>query len=369
MKTRTKILAIITSIGLLASCTQPTQEAKPIKKDVTETVFAAGTLEANNTYSLTAQSDGYLVTVNFKEGDIVQKGKVLAIIENQESGLNVQNTELLYQMAIRNTNSNAPALQQAQINIATAEQKLQQDKLTMDRYTRLVESNSIPKVDYENAAFAYNNSKNAYENAVQNLKKLQQDTKDQTETNQIQKQISRVALGKNQISAVVNGKVYQKLKQTGDFVKRGEVIATIGDANFIYAQVNVDEGSIAKVKIGQEALIQLNTNKSKSYKASVAEILPSFDAQQQSFVVKLKFTEPLDFTIVKTQLQTNIEVGVQKNAILIPRNYLDAGGFVQIKDKKEKTKVKVNFVSNEWVHITEGLSGNETLVTTNIKQK
>jgi len=39
---------------------EKTEETTPIRKDVTETVFASGVLEANNTYSLTAQTDGYL---------------------------------------------------------------------------------------------------------------------------------------------------------------------------------------------------------------------------------------------------------------------------------------------------------------------
>nr|MCU0322958.1 hypothetical protein [Chitinophagaceae bacterium] len=63
----------------ITSCGKKTQETKPIRKDVTETVFASGILEAKNTYSLTAQADGYLVAVNYNEGDIVETGKILAI--------------------------------------------------------------------------------------------------------------------------------------------------------------------------------------------------------------------------------------------------------------------------------------------------
>ena len=52
-------------------------------KDIIETVFASGTLEPEGKYNLTAQSDGYLVAVKFKEGDMVKTNDVLAVVDNQ----------------------------------------------------------------------------------------------------------------------------------------------------------------------------------------------------------------------------------------------------------------------------------------------
>ncbi|MEL6804915.1 MAG: transporter, partial [Bacteroidota bacterium] len=73
---------ILHSIGaiclslMLFSCGQPTAETKPVIKDVTETVFASGSLVADGMYSLTAQTTGYLTQLSFEEGDIVDKGQV-----------------------------------------------------------------------------------------------------------------------------------------------------------------------------------------------------------------------------------------------------------------------------------------------------
>jgi HlyD family secretion protein len=350
----------------LSACGRKTEETKPIRKDVTEAVFASGVLEANNTYNLTAQVDGYLVTINFNEGDVVTKGMELAVVDNKENRFNSVSATGLYDIALRNTQSTAPLLLQAQHAIATAKEKMGQDKLQVERYKRLLENNSIARLDYENATLTYETSKNNYESAVANYQKLQQDAEQQIITNKAQKKINETAFGKNVIQAVVNGKVYQKLKQTGDYVKRGDVIAVIGDENFIYAKVNVDEANIRKIKIGQSALIKLNTDKEKAYRAEVWQILPSFDESQQSFVCKLKFTESLDFTIVKTQLQANIIADSQKNALVIPRNYLDLGGRVQIKGEKDPVKVKTKFIGSEWVQITDGVDENTVLVTENI---
>jgi HlyD family secretion protein len=352
----------------LASCQQPKQETKPVRQDVIETVFASGILEARNTYNLTAQNDGYLLEVHFEEGDLVKKGEILALIENRENALNAENASKLFDIAVQNAEKNAPAIRQAQIAVQSAQQQMEQDRAQAERYQRLWESNSIAKSEYETAVLNFETAKNNYESAVQALKKLETDAAQQTVSPQNQQKINQVILGKNTVRAVEGGKIYQKFKQKGDYVRRGDVIASIGDPDFLYAKINVDENSINNVKIGQKALVRLNTQKSKPYQAEVMEILPTFDEAQQSFVCHLKFTEALEFFIVKTQLQANITVDTQHNALLIPRVFLEYGGFVYVKNdqKKEKRKVETRFVSNEWVQILSGIDEHTVLTTTNM---
>ncbi len=360
------LMPVIALAIILTACGKKTEETKPIRKDVTETVFASGILEAKNTYSLTAQADGYLVAVNFNEGDIVDASAVLAVIDNKESGFNKESANDLFAIANDNTQSNAPALLQAQNNIVLNEQKMAQDLVQLKRYKDLLATNSIAKVDYENVELQYKTAKANYDNAVENYKQLKQQAEQQVISTKVAKKINETLVSKNEIRAVVKGMVFKKYKQIGDYVKRGDVIALIGEAANIYAKVNIDESNIAKIKIGQEAVVQLNTQRDTTYKGIVTEIYPLFDDATQSFFCKIKFTETLNFKIVNTQLQSNIIIGVKKNALLIPRNYIDFGGFVQIKGNTEKTKVTTTFVSSNWVHVTSGIDENSVLVTENI---
>lgn len=359
-------IAISLAAFLLYSCGKKTEETKPIRKDVTETIFASGILEAKNTYSLTALADGYLTQVNFKEGDVVTVGKLLAVVDNKEAGLSQQSAAELYNIAQSNTQGNAPALQQAQNVIDINKQKMELDLTNYERYQKLWANNSIAKLEVENAELQYKTSKANYQSAVENYKQLLQQANQQLISSRVTKNINSVISGKNQIKAVVAGKVFKKYKETGDFVKKGEVIALMGFAENIYAKVNIDEGNISRVKPGQEAFIQLNTNKGRVYKAVVSEIYPSFDEATQSFICKLNFSDTLDFNIVNTQLQANIVVGINKDALLIPRNYLDFGGNVQVKGRKDKVKVITKFVSNDWVQVLSGIDVNTILITEDI---
>ncbi len=363
---KNQFIITIVSALLLASCGKKTEETMPIRKDVIETVFASGILEAKNTYTLKAQIDGYLLAANFEEGDVVKLGKILAIVDNKESGLNQESARELYNIAQNNAQNNAPALLQAQNSIQINKQKMEQDFVQYQRYHKLWESNSVAKIDFENAELQYKTSKSNYESSLENYKQLKIQANQQVISNKVARDVNNVASNKNQIKAIISGKVFKKYKQIGDYVTRGEAIALIGEPANIYAKVNIDESNIGKIKLGQEALIQLNTNKEKTYKATVAEIYPAFDDATQSFICKITFNEPLDFTIVNTQLQSNITVAVTKNALLIPRNFVDFGGNVQIKGQKEKVKITTKFASSDWVQVLSGISDNTVLITDNL---
>ena len=357
-----KIIIIILSTILLASCEKKTDEIKPIRKDVTETVFASGILEAKNTFTLKAQTDGYLSAVNFEEGDLVKSGTILAIVDNKENSYNNESAKDLYDLAQSNTQNNAPALSQAQNSINVSKQKMQLDLLQYQRYKKLWDENSVAKIDFENIELQYKTSKANYDSALDNFKLIKQQANQQVISNKAIKGVNNSILSKNQIKAVATGKIYKRYKQVGDYVSKGEAIALIGENDNIYAKVNVDETNIGKIKVGQEALIQLNTNKDMTYKGTIAEIYQLFDESTQSFICKIKFNEPLDFVIINTQLQSNIVVEKTKNALLIPRSYVDFAGFVQVKDKDEKVKIKTKFMSNEWVQVLSGIDENTILV-------
>jgi multidrug resistance efflux pump len=361
------ILLLIVSIGLLSSCGKKVQETNPIRKDVTETIFASGFLEANQTYQLVAQSDGYLVELNFKENDIVNQGQVLAVIDNKQNEINKESANALYNIAQQNLQPNAPQLAQAKIAEDNAKQKLAFDEEQAIRLKKLWEQNSISKIDYETAELKFQTSKAEFLKASENYNLIKQQAEQELVINNAQKNANAVLLGFNQIRAVYDGRVYLRFKEKGDFVRQGDVIATIGDANFLYANVSIDESSISQVKVGQEAVIQLNINKEKTYKGKVAEILPAFNEQTQSFICKIHFNESLDFNIINTQLQVNIITGNSKNALLIPRNYLQYGNLVTIKGEKDPSKIETKFISSEWVQVLSGLDENTTIITDKIK--
>ncbi len=365
MKTIKIGLFIVISVLLLNSCKKKNNEISPIRKDITETVFASGILVPDDQYNLTSQTEGYITALNFEEGDLVKKGDILAVVDNKQSTINAQSTNALYKIALDNTSPNAPALKQAKINVSIAKQKMDQDEKQVARYKNLYNLKSVSKLEYENTLLAYENSKGNYLTAKENYAFQKQQADQQLIIQKSQKKINSVYAKYNNIEAVIGGKVFQKNKEVGDYVRKGEIIAVIGNPNVLYALLNVDESNIAKVKLEQKTIIELNTNKGKNYEALIDEIYPAFDEKSQSFYCKATFKDTLDFKISGTQLQSNIIIKNKKNVLVIPRDYLGYGNKVRLKEKGEII-IKTGFISSQWVEIIEGLDESSILLPINI---
>ena len=354
-------LLLLLTLSTLVSCGTK-EEGKPVVQDIKELVFASGELEWDNSYNLTAQTDGILINATFDVGNKVTENQIIASIDNKTNENNTASAKDLVVISKENLTDNAPALQQLQQNIKFAESKYQQDKTQAERYKRLYNSQSIAKVEYENIQLAAENSlsqlnalKKQYQQVLQQSKQNYINTENQLKNNQ-------VVLGYNKLVVPQKGTIIKKLKFSGDYVKKGDVIAVIADENKVEGVLNVDENSIGKVKIGQTVFVQLNTNKNEVYNAKISEILAAFDEQTQSFICKVIFDKPLNTSLYGTQLEANILVGEKKNALLIPRNFLGFGNKVMVKGKDEAVIVKTGIVSTEFVEVLEGITKEDVLL-------
>lgn len=356
-----KYLIGILTILTIFSCNNQKEE-KPIRQDIKELVFASGQLEWDDSYNLTAQTDGVLQNVTFEVGTTVNKGNVIANIDNKTNEINTQTAQEQLVISNENLTDNSPALQQLQQNIQFAESKYQQDKVQEARYKRLYESQSVAKVEYENIQL---NSKNSLANLnalkkqasqiLQNAKQQQIATKGQLKNN-------RVIQNYNSIVVTEGGTVIKKYKTTGDFVRKGEVIATIANSNKLEAVLNVDENSIGKVKVGQSVFVSLNSNKTDIINGKISEILTAFDEKSQSFICKVIFDKSIQNSIFGTQLEANILVGEKKNALLIPRSYVGFGNKVNVKGKDEYVIIKPGIISTEYVEVLSEIGENDVIL-------
>ena len=360
-------LALFLGAFAWVSCGKKEVETQPIRKDIIESVFASGTLEADQSYFLVAQVEGYLTDVRLEEGQELEAGEVVAVIDNAVNRIAEANANDQLVIAQQNAASSAPQLKQLVATIAATKQKKQQDSLQTARLRRLAASQSIAKVEAENAELVLETTEKTLESLEQQYKTLQVQANQQLIIQRNQAQINAVVRDYNQVKALVKGNVLQKFKEKGDYVRKGDILAKIGNKQLIFARLSVDETSIARVKIGQEVTLQLNTQKGKLLTGKVSEILPTFDEASQSFVVHVQFQEKLDFAIVGTQLEANIFIETRKNVLVIPRSYLGYGNTVRRKGEKESLAIVPGFISDEWVEIKEGLTEKDVIVIENTK--
>lgn len=366
--TRKTLLAVATpALCLLvaASCKPKYDEVSPKMGPVTEAVFASGSIEPKDAYTLTSISDGFIVRAYVSENDLVKDGQLLFSLDNRQQNTQVKIAENNLEYAAINANSNnSPQLLQLKAQIDAARAKKATDSTTLARYEKLLQTNSVSKQDVDNARLNYTSSVSNYNAAVESYKvtanKVQQDlsnTKAQLQNAQAGNQYYN-------LTAIGASKVYQIFKKQGDLVKRGDQVAQLGNPDSIVVNLDVDEGSISKVKLGQQVLVELNTEKNKTYEAVVTKLYPHFNESSQSYKVEARFVNDYPGLIPGTQLQANIITNKKGNTMLIPHTYLLPGNKVQLKKGKsiDTVAVTTGIVSDEWVEVLSGLSAADKIV-------
>ncbi|MBK8082069.1 MAG: HlyD family efflux transporter periplasmic adaptor subunit [Saprospiraceae bacterium] len=353
----------LTAISFLSCKKDSTTEVRPFRQDIQEWVFAPGQIEWDDMYNLTAQTDGILIGADGDIGDIVTKGQVFALVDNRSSIINTGTSRQQLEIAEENVSSKAPALLQLKENIRFAEDKYMQDKTQADRYERLFQSQSISRLEYENVGLAAKNSLASLEALKKQYDILMQQARQQKIVSKGQLKNNEIVKAYNKILVLNDGTIIKKLKNTGDFVRRGDVIATVANSKKIEIVLTIDENSIKKIQTGQPATIRLNTDKDKIYKGKVSEILSAFDANSQSFICKIKLDEflPKEINIYATPLEGNILTGEKKNALLIPREYMGYGNSVLLSGQDKKTNIKTGIISTDFVEVISGLTENDIL--------
>ena len=112
----------------VASCSKKTNtDIKPIRTDITESVYASGTVKAVGQYTVFATVNGVLKQTSVTVGQQIKKGQLLFLLDQDKAALNTENAQLAYKLSQENN-------RYIQDKIAEMETKVQmaKDKLGID---------------------------------------------------------------------------------------------------------------------------------------------------------------------------------------------------------------------------------------------
>ena len=352
-------LSIAITTLLITACDKK-QGVQPQHKDIVDAVFASGKAVTVNQYKVTANSEGFLTASMVAEGDSVKVGQPLFRIQNNVQQTQVGNALENLKYAQTKMSDNAPQIQQLEEQISQAEIKKQTDSINLNRYQNLIATNAVSKADYDNVSLVYKNDISNIRVLHKQLADLKQTLANNAINAKAQYEIQQQNNGFYTVVSQAYGMVLNVYKKNGDYVKKGETIADMGNGKVI-ARLQVAEDDINRIQLNQLVLLSLNTDKDHVYKASVSKIYPSFDATSQSFIVEATFTEHPKVLKDGTQLQANFIITEKKNVLVIPAGYLSDGDSVTLQEGHKKQAIKTGIKTLEWVEVTDGLSGKETI--------
>jgi multidrug efflux pump subunit AcrA (membrane-fusion protein) len=347
-------------IFTMASCNHK-DAISPERKDIVDAVFASGHTENFNQYTIMANTDGFIANALVLEGDTVKSGQLLFRIESEVQQTQIKNAYTNLDFALTNADSGSPQIQQLQLQIAQARQKLAVDSMNYQRYSRLVRTRAVSMSDFDNAQLNFTNSGSSLAVLQKNLADLRHNLKLNIDNAQAQYDIQLENDKFNYLYSQSPGVVMNVNKKTGDYVKKGDAIATLGTGSVII-KLDIAEDDIRRVKVGQRTLISLNSSKEQTYHATITKIYPAFNTTDQSFVAEASFDTVPPNLLNGTQLQANIIIRTEKDALIIPSYYLVNDRYVYVTGSKEKRSVDIGIRTLEWTEITGGLQEKDIII-------
>lgn len=353
------ILILCIPLLILAGCKETVESTSPRKENITESVYASGTLKSKNQYQVFSTVNGLLARVWVDEGDTVKRGSPLFTILNEASKLTRENAQLAADLADIRTNQGK--LDELKLNINLARSRLQNDSLLMVRQQDLWAQNLGSKVEVERAQLNFQNSKTAY--AAAQLRYTDEKRRLDIMSKQAQKnlQITQSNESDFTVTSNINGKIYSMLKEQGEMVNTQTALAIIGDASDFIIELQVDEYDITVIRPGQQVKISMDSYKGQVFDALITKINPILNERTKTATVEAVFVNPPPALYPNLSLEANIILQVKENVLTLPRQYILNDQYV-INKAGDTLTIKTGVKDYLKAEILEGVSEQDLLI-------
>jgi HlyD family secretion protein len=225
------------------------------RRTIIETITANGKIQPEMEVLITPDVSGEIVELTVREGDNVEKGRLLLRIKPD--------------VYISQRDRSLASISQARARLAQAEAQFIQAELAFNRTKQLYEGQTVSKSEFEQAEASYSVAKAEVDAAKFSVTSSEASLKEANEN-----------LVKTSIYAPMSGTVSMLLVELGERVAgtgmmAGTEMLRIADLSRMEAQVEVNENDIPRVKLGDTATIEIDAYTDHKFKGIVTEIANS----------------------------------------------------------------------------------------------
>ena len=227
---------------------------------------ATGVFESTET-TVYAEQSGALMAFNVEEGDVINNGKEVGLIDTTQLWLKIQQagaTKSVYQ-------SQKPELEK---QIAATRQQLVKAKQDQKRYKELVADGAAPSKMLDDANSQVEVLQRQLDAQISSLTVSTNALDKQMAATDVQTDQLRDQLRKCHILAPTKGMVLEKYVERGEFVSTGKPLFKIADTENMYLRAYVTSTQLKDIKVGQKATVfaDYGNGEKKEYQGKVTWI-------------------------------------------------------------------------------------------------
>ena len=240
---------------------------------IVETVSATGKIQPEIEVKIASMVSGEIIALPIKEGQVVKKGDLLVKINPD-----------LYTSGLNRSVANLAA---AKSGLTQAEAQFKEAKANYDRNKTLFEKGIISKSDWDKTVASFEVAKATKQTAYFNVQSASATVNE-----------ARDNLGRTIIYAPADGTISVLNVELGERVlgtqqMAGTEILRVANLNNMEVEVDVNENDIVKIKVGDEAKVEVDAYLKKQFKGIVTSISNSASTaltadQVTNFKVKIR---------------------------------------------------------------------------------
>jgi RND family efflux transporter MFP subunit len=349
-----RVLFAIAAFGFLSACEQnsfvppppPKVEVSlPLQRPITRYLEATGNTAPIKNVDLVARVQGFLQSINYKDGAFVKEGTTLFTIEPETYKLK---------------------LEQAQAAEVGALATVKQAEADFKRQSDLVQRQAVSQATLDT-------STSTRDNAQANLQQAQVNTR-----------IAAVNYGYTNVAAPFDGIVSAHLVSVGELVGASSPtqLATIVQLDPIYVNFNVNEQDVLRVReearrrgltasdIGQFPVeVALQTESGYPHKGKLDYVSPTINQSTGTLAVRGILPNPDRVLLPGFYVRVRVPIDTQHDALLVPDVALgsdQAGRYLLVVNSDnvvEQRKVQTGPAEGELRVIENGLKPDDRVVT------
>lgn len=243
------------------------------RRDITRTIDASSTVEANDTYDVTALVTGEILSDTFNEGDVVAKDQLLYTIDSEDA-----------QRSVDTAQNNLTKAQQGFFDAV----KRKSDTITInsnnEKSTQAAVTKALSNIDSANRTF----------------------------------QSAQKELGNLTIKADVTGTISEVFVKTGDNVVDGSKLASVYDDTSLKIQIPFNEADAAAISAGAGAELTIGSSGDK-LTGTVESVAGATTATSAHAIVR--------YVTIKVTNPGGLKAGEQASAVINGVSCSDLGTF------------------------------------------
>ena len=242
---------------------------------------------------------GRIVNRPFEEGAWVEKGQVLAKLDDEDlrNRLELARATVVSARARLDkllAGSRPEEIRQAEAAVQQAQFDLENKQIAYERMRLLYGKQVVPKETYDNAETTFKVATAALQRAKESYQLVREgprkedidDARAQVEQARASLKLAETQRSYSVLYSPLSGVILVKSGEIGEVVNPGTPILTIADIQKVWLKAYIPETDLGKVKWGQEVIVTTDLHPKKEYKGTI-----SFISSQAEFTPKNIQTE------------------------------------------------------------------------------